>query len=318
MLRLNFFAVWLPEDEQPLPLWVRPRSAGAKLESFEQELILTPPQSERAAPATVGTPSPLSLSVAVGPFDGEFRQDAYRVEPHKVREILPSIVKRLVSSGLEQALAEKGLHIESDPMGFACFDPNLTPDSPMPEAVTLRKGAQFRRDHLVVRGRRIYGFFISPVTRLFFQKLLTEDEALGRAIEGERVDATLDGRVQSADLLSIDFAAKQARVVFELQEYQIPLERVHARATTRAVGRYFELIGRSADARLVRLAPQIANYRLLPSGQRNRRWLAQQYEFVSSWLVGKSESGRLQFQWPQSSTELYVQTEALRITGGGT
>ncbi len=317
MLRLNFFSVWLPEDELPLPLLVRRRSDGVKLEYFERELTLTPLQIELAASPTAQTVSATTpLAVAVGPFNEGFRQDAYRVESHRVREILPSIVKRLVSSGLERALAGHGLKIEPDPMGFSCFDPSLTPDSPMPEAVTLRKGAQFRMDHLVVRGRRIYGFFISPVTRLYFKEQLTEDEVLGRALQGERVDAILDGRVQSADLLSIDFSAKKAKVVFELQEHEIPLDLVHARATTRAIGRYFDLIGKSADARLVRLAPQIANYRLLSNGQRNRRWLAQQYEFVSSWLLAKSESGRLKFQWPESSIELYVHTDALRITGG--
>jgi hypothetical protein len=72
-------------------------------------------------------------------------------------------------------MAAQDLGIESDPVGFSVFDPSLAPDSPIPDAVVLRKGAQFRVDHLVVRGRQVYGFFITPVTRLYFTKSDDDD-----------------------------------------------------------------------------------------------------------------------------------------------
>jgi hypothetical protein len=125
MLRINFHAAWVPEDE--LPLLVRERAGDARLEHFERELA--PPQplpDAAAAPQNVAEAS--TLVVAVGPFTDTFQRDRYRAEFRRARDIAPGIAKRLIAAGLARAMAAQDLGIESDPVGFSVFDPRLAPD----------------------------------------------------------------------------------------------------------------------------------------------------------------------------------------------
>jgi hypothetical protein len=314
MLRLNFFSTWLPEEE--LPILARDRDPTTKLQPWERNVAVRPVyQLESESDSSRGkVPQPRKNTAVVGGILNADDRTNYIQELWKARDLDPGILKPLLATGLQQALRTKGLEIETDPVSFATIDLGAESKINLPPEVAIRRGMRFRVDHLVVRGRRIYGFFVSPVSRLAFANGFESDEPLRTALIGERIFVRLGGTIRSAQLKSIDYLKQTAVILMDADAVELPLADAIPRATTKAISRYFSLLGRPDQARDIRLASQVASFRLLPNGQRNRRWLVHQYEYVCSWLLSQSESGRLRFQWPFSNIEVYTNAEALELT----
>lgn len=225
-------------------------------------------------------------------------------------EAPPSGIRALILRGLADELATKNLDIDVDPVGFHCFERSSLP-IPQGAPVTLNKGVHFKVDHLVAAGVRIYGFYVSPATHLNITPDMSQDVLLARAAQGERVEYEIDGQVFRGTLQSID--RETAFVLGESGERRLPAGSVRVIPTGGTISRYFELKGRPDAARAVRLAPQIALHRLMPSGQRNRSWLRDQFQFCINWLVSHSDYGRLLFRWPHSDIEVALDTRPLSV-----
>jgi hypothetical protein len=309
MLRLNFFQTWLPEGN--LSLMTRKPDVGSNLLGWERYRYET--SAGAMAPERPRERQKDDGAVVVRSIPSNYDRSKYAVEHRLVRELDPGIVKPLTSLGLQDSLQQKGLEIEINPIGFLAKEGTAVSSIPLPPEISLHRAMRFRPDHLVVQGRRLYGFFVSPHTKLAFANGLDADEALNAALIGDRVSVVREGVTISGDLESTDYRAGSAVISRVSERLDVRLKDVVPRATPGAIARYLRILGKPDEARSVRLAPQVANFRLSANGQRNRRWLMQQYQYVCSWLVSKSESGRLRFKWPYSETEIYVNAEAIKL-----
>lgn len=307
-LKLNFFPVRFTEAS--LPFVLRDKAPEDSLLATERGWVKVPSDASSRHPLPASQRLPLTTALAVGSRDPTHD---YRTEMVPWAEAPPSAVKSLITRGLADELAKKNLDIEIDPVGFHCFE-RLPLQIPQGAPVTLNKGVHFKVDHIVAAGIRTYGFFVAPATRLNITPDIAQDEVLGRAAQGERVEYEFEGHVFRGTLQSID--GSSAFVLGDNQEYPVAANSIRVIPTAGTISRYFELKGRPEAARAVRLAPQISQHRLLPNGQRNRSWLRDQFQSAISWLVSHSDYSRLLFRWPHSDIEVALDTRPLSVGEG--
>lgn len=298
-LKVNFFSV--PMGEEELPFFARPLGAGESLRPGELRWERNSGESE-----------PRQLLAALTMH----RPDAtgYQSVPAIPDVVPPGIIKALLRTGLENSLRSARMIVEADHLGLACFRPEEVVRENVPPFVAIRRGVEFRSDHFTADGRHIYGFFVSTKVRVQFRDNLADDDRLASAALQERVVFSTEHDAGSGTLVRVDRLSGIAVIVDDRgRTCSVPQRQVHVPASPRVLSRYCQLLGQADLARQVRRAALMATYRLGRSGQKNRRWLADQMSQVRSWLIAASQYDRLHFTWPNSTRRLFVQTRPVEV-----
>jgi len=298
-IKLNFFAVPIPDEQ--LPFLIRPLTGDEKLRPGERRWERHEHAVETADVLGVLTRQALDLA-------------DYRSVPFSVDRVHPSIVKSLLSSGLEDSFRDPQYIVESDHLGFACYRSEEVVHENVPPFVLIRRGVQFRADDFSDEGRRIFGFFVSTKVRVQFHPSLALDDDLAKAALEQRVTFRVGREMRSGILTRVDRVGGKAEINDDQGESRIVSSTdVRVPASPVVLSRYCHSLGEPELATQVRRAAQVTSYRLGRNGQRNRRWLAEQMAQVRSWLIAASQYDRLPLRWPNSERFLFMRTRPLEI-----
>jgi hypothetical protein len=214
--------------------------------------------------------------------------------------------------GLATALTKAGRIVERDKLAIDCYRPDEVLSQKVPQFVVLRRGVEMRPDHFTHTGEKLFGFFVSTRARLRF-RIGLDDALLADAALGQVVHTRGTGGLVSGILTAVDAAKATAALEIEENKSMVPIGEVEVPASPLIVGRYCRSLKQPVLARQIHRAAQEANYRLLPNGQRNPRWIAARMDQARSWLISASQYERLSFRWPNSDRELYLQTKPLEM-----
>jgi len=227
----------------------------------------------------------------------------------------PGVMKALLECGLQSAFGRNGRLTVRHKLTLSAFDPTEIIRKDIPDFLILRKGVEFRADHLSFQGRRLYGFFVSIRARQEFQIGL-DDPHLVAAATGSKIYYDVAGNSLPGVLLNVNGGSAEVEGVDEGTQ-AIPISDIRVPAARNIVQRYGELTHQTQVVKSALLAAQVANSRLTPNGQKNRRWLADQYEYIGSWLIRASQGGQIRITWPNSKQVLYLNTKPYEAYDGG-
>ncbi len=286
-LQVNFFEVPLPGG--PISLFARELAEGDGLR--EGERLWTEPIEERKLAVLI-----------VQPAQG---LAGYEPMSYTLSQMTQGLVKVLLSSGLQTALASKGRIVEASHTDFSCFCPNDIVTTDVPDFILMRTGVRFTPDCAYVQRRSHFGFFVSWKVRMHFQRDL-RDAALAEAATNQRVRFRSGYLDKPATLISSDAATAQALIILDDKETTTAFENVLVPASPKILDNYCRRIGRPDIATRLRLRAQVEACRLKDNGQKDRRSFVRETEKVRAWLNAASSGGRISLSIPNSGQEVYV------------
>lgn len=297
-LEINFFPVALPES---LPVYFR------RLSEEDRPLL-----SERRW--GTNTTEARQKAVLVDVVDEVGRQ--YEAMPSTVVELSPSVVRSLLTNGLIRKLASTGYYVERNRLSFTCCRIQDILTYNLPDCLMLRRGVEFWVDHLNTQhGRRLYGFFISPSVKQRFRFGL-ENPNLARSAIGERVNVRLNGVHVSAKLVEVPNGSELVTVAMNDNVLAINIRDIEVPASSSIVRRFQAITGGRDLSQLLREQVQMSSFSYSSQGRKNRRWVADQHNYVGKWLVQTSEYGLIRFPWLGSSVECHLQTRPTEVFEG--
>lgn len=285
-MEINFFPIGFPNRE--MPFWTNTRGRDDRLSKDERLL----------EPKAKG-PTRKTVLVGEGPPPPGF--DEARLDP---RELPPGIVQLHIQAGLAQGFRDLGYRVVPLQLGLRCFAPDdELQNGAVPDFIRVVRGVELRVDHLGVRPDRTPGCFVAPRALVEFRFGL-DDLSVAEAAENRIVSFKHDNTYWRGRLVRVDRERSNATVASGDDEIEVALDEVLVPGDAKIVSRYCQLSRRGDEAGRVYVAGQIANFRLSPQGKRNRRWLAQQYEYLRNWLLTSSKAGYVRFPWPRSDDQL--------------
>jgi hypothetical protein len=291
-LQLNFFGVSFGDGG--LPFLVRSAPAGEKL-AVEERLW------DRTVAA--GEPRKAVYVADRPPVTGRYSE-----ELHNPTDGPPGVVKLILEAGLRAHFLQAGYFVEHSGLGFFCA-PETSPAAEVPSFLVFRRGLDIRVDHVTVRGQRLFGFFVSLRSRLRFN-VGADDQLVGQAAMGQEVFLMTEEGVRAAVTL-VERNHGVATVIDEGgARSEVPLASIRVPASPLILARYCDAIGRPELRHQVWLLGQTRTFRLLPNGQRNRKWLRDQMDQISRDLLAGSQYGKLAFSWPHSTIPLSLDVRA--------
>lgn len=271
-----------------MPFWVRTRDRDEPLTRSERLL----------EPRSTDTPR-RTVFVGEEAADGGFERTL--LVPH---DLPPGVVHAHLQVGLAAGLSELGYRVLPLHLGLRCFSSaDEIRNKSTPEFIRVLRGIEARMDFMGVGPGRLFGCFVTPRALVEFREGLA-DPSVARAATGHTVQFRNRGSFARGRLLAADSQRAIATVASRDEEFEIPFDDIVVPGDNTVVSRYCELAGHNDEASHVYVAGQIANFRLSPHGKRNRRWLAQQYEYLRSWLLNVSKAGHVRFPWPRSDDQL--------------
>lgn len=285
-MEVNFFPIRFPNQE--MPFWVGTRDKDQKLSSSER---LLDPRSD----------DPVRRTVFVGEGAAGQGYEEMAFVPH---DLPPGIVHAHLQVGLTAGFGELGYRTVPLQLGLRCFSVNdETRSKTVPEFIRVLQGVELRTDYMGVGPNRLYGCFVTPRALVEFRDGLA-DSSVSKAAEGHTVQFKNNESYNRGRLVAVDHERLLATIASGENEFEIALDDVVVPGDSKIVSRYCQLAGRQDEANRVYVAGQIANFRLSAQGKRNRRWLAQQYEYLRNWLLNVSKAGYMRFPWPRSDEQL--------------
>jgi len=286
-LQVNLFEVPLPD--KPFALQLRVLAKDETLQPFERLLPDSATGERRAVLVTA------SLD-----------KSSYREEFVAAKDLPPFLIECLLEHGLRAALVRAGKDIETALTSFVAFDPKDTVAT-SEKFLELRKGVEFRSDHVSFDRRHTFGFFASLKVRLRFTIDLLDSKLVDAAI-GKEVHTNSAASHRRMILQSVDSKSKTARLYDDQEDatHEVAFSQVTVPANRPILAHYCQSIGKPQLAQQLIHQSQEASFRLTRSGNKNRGWLKSELEFVRAWLLHASSGGRLVFPIPNTAQDVYL------------
>lgn len=291
--QLNFFSVVIPDGIE-LPILVRDLAEGEQLQPHE---YLFPAKGEVPLPRVAAVVDHLEVGT-----------ESYTTRKCAVRDLTTGVIRRLLEKGLQRAFVGKGLIVERALTEFYCYRPDDYFSTDTPTFLRIRRGVQLRCDCIFATNRRVFGFFVSTKSRVYFEGGVTRPEVAEAAL-GTRVWFESDRGARAGTLLQVSNGSARLMVTEKVDKPAVEISvapgSIEVPGSLEVLRAYCrKLPSGAAVLKQALAAPKRAAGRITASGTKNSKWAVYEFDQVAMWLNSVSTLGRIAFQWPNSTVEV--------------